>query len=105
MNRIRATPACVLAIVCAAASRTTCADDEPLRLRIAWADNMLSIEAPTGQPPIPGGKLLVHYLEAYCRPGSTDRDWGQTVIGPGNHTRNCSRAWRHACTPIFAWAD
>ena len=23
---------------------------------------------------------MVHYLEAYCRPGSTDRDWGQTVI-------------------------
>jgi hypothetical protein len=23
----------------------------------------------------------VHYLEAYCRPGSTDRDWGETVMG------------------------
>ncbi len=54
--------------------------DVPPRLRIAWADNLLSIEAPSGQPPLPGGKLTIHYLEAYCRRGSTDRDWGQTVI-------------------------
>ncbi len=53
---------------------------EPARLRIAWSDNILSIEAPAGQPPIPGGKLSVHYLEAYCRPASTDRDWHETVI-------------------------
>ncbi len=30
---------------------------------------------------LPGQEMRVHYLEAYCRPGSTDRDWGQTVIG------------------------
>jgi hypothetical protein len=53
---------------------------DPARLQIAWADNRLSIEAPAGQSPIPGGKLVVNYLEAYCRPGSTDRDWRETVI-------------------------
>jgi hypothetical protein len=30
---------------------------------------------------LPGGELEVWYLEAYCRPGSTDRDWKETVIG------------------------
>jgi hypothetical protein len=29
---------------------------------------------------LPGGTLKVWYLEAFCRPGSTDRDWKQTVI-------------------------
>jgi hypothetical protein len=29
---------------------------------------------------LPGGELRIQYLEAYCRPGSTDRDWRQTVI-------------------------
>ncbi len=29
----------------------------------------------------PGRVVKTHYLEAYCRPGSTDRDWHQTVIG------------------------
>ncbi len=50
-------------------------------LRIAWANNMLSVRAADGEPPIPGEKLLINYLEAYCRPGSTDRDWRKTVIG------------------------
>ncbi|MEX0710911.1 MAG: hypothetical protein WD278_01090 [Pirellulales bacterium] len=45
-------------------------------LELAWKDNFLTIRGPR----IPGGALRVQYLEAYCRPGSTDRDWGQTVI-------------------------
>jgi hypothetical protein len=28
----------------------------------------------------PGREIRIHYLEAYCRPGSTDRDWSDTVI-------------------------
>jgi hypothetical protein len=54
--------------------------DEAPRLRIAWEKNTLEIEATTGQPPLPGGKLSVNSLEAYCRAGSTDRDWNETVI-------------------------
>jgi hypothetical protein len=50
-------------------------------LRIAWARNLLVIEAPQGTAPLPGDKLTVNYLEAYCRAGSTDRDWRETVIG------------------------
>lgn len=45
-------------------------------LKISWADGMLTVRGPN----IPGGAVRVHYLEAYCRPGSTDRDWKQTVI-------------------------
>lgn len=50
------------------------------RLRVAWAANTLSIDAPEGAPQIPGGTLSVNYLEAYCRAGSTDREWRETVI-------------------------
>jgi hypothetical protein len=45
-------------------------------LTIRWADNFLTIRGDR----LPGD-IRINYLEAYCRPGSTDRDWGQTVIG------------------------
>jgi hypothetical protein len=46
-------------------------------LTLDWDKNFLTIH--DGR--IPGGKIVVQYLEAYCRPGSTDRDWRETVIG------------------------
>lgn len=46
-------------------------------LTINWENNMLTIQGRD----LPGEKLEVWYLEAYCRPGSTDRDWRETVIG------------------------
>jgi hypothetical protein len=49
----------------------------PPKLSLAWADNLLTIRGAH----LPGGELQVWYLEAYCRPGSTDREWGETVIG------------------------
>ena len=45
-------------------------------LQISWRQNFLTI---TG-PGLPAEGLQIHYLEAFCRPGSTDRDWGETVI-------------------------
>src|SRR4029450_1300044 len=48
---------------------------EPDGLTIAWEKNYLTIR---GQ--FPGDDLKILYLEAYCRPGSTDRDWKETVI-------------------------
>lgn len=45
-------------------------------LTLTWADNMLTVRGPD----LPGGALKVWYLEAFCRPGSTDRDWKETVI-------------------------
>jgi len=45
-------------------------------LTCTWEDNYLHIHGE-----FPGKVVKVHYLEAYCRPGSTDRDWNETVIG------------------------
>ena len=48
---------------------------EPAHLSLAWDKNFLTIRGS-----FPGDEIRIMYLEAYCRPGSTDRDWGQTVI-------------------------
>ena len=45
-------------------------------LTVAWADNMLTVRGRN----LPGGPLKIWYMEAFCRPGSTDRDWKETVI-------------------------
>ena len=45
-------------------------------LSIDWAKGYLTISGA-----IAGREIRVHYLEAYCRPGSTDRDRNETVIG------------------------
>lgn len=46
-------------------------------MTLTWADNILTIQGER----IPGKAVQILYLEAYCRPGSTDRDWNETVIG------------------------
>ena len=51
------------------------ADDKPQPLAISWEKNFLTVRGK-----FPGDEIRILYLEAYCRPGSTDRDWGQTVI-------------------------
>ena len=50
--------------------------DEP-NLRLAWKDNILTISGPD----IPGKQVRILYIEAYCRPGATNRKWEQTVVG------------------------
>ena len=47
------------------------------KLSLHWEDDILTIDAPE----VPGKKIQIWYLEAYCRPGSTDREWNETVIG------------------------
>jgi hypothetical protein len=47
--------------------------DKPLG--ISWEKNFLTIRGS-----FPGDELRIMYLEAYCRAGSTDRDWKETVI-------------------------
>lgn len=44
-------------------------------LKIAWEKNYLTIHGD-----FPGGDLRIHYLEAYCRPGSTDQDWPTKTV-------------------------
>lgn len=55
------------------ASQVSAADPKPLTL--SWEKNYLTIRGD-----FPGEELKIMYLEAYCRPGSTDREWGETVI-------------------------
>ena len=45
-------------------------------MTIAWADNRLTVHGDG----LPASGVSIWYLEAYCRPGSTDRDWSETVI-------------------------
>ena len=47
---------------------------EPLTL--SWTNNLLTISSPI----LPEGRLEIWYLEAFCRKGSTQRDWHQTVL-------------------------
>lgn len=51
------------------------ADDR--KLRLSWKDNFLTIAGAD----LPGREVKVLYLEAYCRPGSTNRRWQETLIG------------------------
>ncbi|MCF6284003.1 MAG: hypothetical protein L3K26_02265 [Candidatus Hydrogenedentes bacterium] len=44
--------------------------------RIEWQHDKLTIYAGS----IPEGKVQIWYLEAFCRTGSTDRVWSETVI-------------------------
>lgn len=65
-----------LAIACCVAPVARCETSTESGLTITWAENYLTIRGA-----FPGQAIPIHYLEAYCRPGSTDRDWGETVIG------------------------
>lgn len=44
--------------------------------QLSWKENFLTI---TGKQ-IPGESISIMYLEAFCKPGSTARDWSKTVI-------------------------
>src|SRR5438874_13711926 len=62
-------------------------------IRIDWSQNRLSVLSSE----LPGGKVEIWYLEAFCRKGSTKRKWEETVIpqqtvrldgsGPADHIR------------------
>ncbi|MBI4625948.1 MAG: hypothetical protein HY736_22345 [Verrucomicrobia bacterium] len=51
------------------------AADAKSPLKVTWEKNYLTI----AHDRLPG-PIRIHYLEAYCRPGSTDREWRETVI-------------------------
>ncbi len=48
---------------------------DPARLRISWEKNFLTVRGP-----FPGEEVRIHYLEAYCRAGSTDADWRMHTV-------------------------
>lgn len=62
----------IATLVCLATS--VFAQDEN-GLTVHWKDRYLEVRGN-----IPGGPIRTHYLEAYCRNGSTDREWRDTVI-------------------------
>ena len=78
---LRIAPLVVAAALVGCCITTALADDAKKppskRLEITWAKNYLTIRGDH----LVGGEISINYLEAYCRPGSTDRDWGKTVIG------------------------
>src|SRR6056297_363226 len=74
MRTMRTLLACLILTTGAAALRA--AEPEERTLTLKWKDRFLEICGPH----IPGGPIRTHYLEAYCRPGSTNRDWKETVI-------------------------
>ena len=45
-------------------------------LHLSWTNNMLTIAAPW----LPGEKIEVWHMEAFCKPGSTKRDWHETTV-------------------------
>lgn len=71
----RNVPLLVTLLIISAGATSAVAQDDKLTLR--WDRNFLRIRGEK----IPGGLVEIHYLEAYCRPGSTDRVWQETVIG------------------------
>ncbi|GIW95846.1 MAG: hypothetical protein KatS3mg110_3887 [Pirellulaceae bacterium] len=70
----------VLCLIAAAAPIAVMADEPSEGLVVDWQNRMLTIRGPA----LPGD-VTIHYLEAYCRPGSTDRDWSHTVIPHQSH--------------------
>lgn len=49
---------------------------QPAPLRLAWTNNLLTVR----DARLPGGRLEVWYLEAFCRPGGHGRKWDQTKV-------------------------
>lgn len=64
----------VASLLALAATAAVPAADPP-GITLHWEKNYLTIRGE-----FPGRELKIHYLEAYCRAGSTDRDWRETVI-------------------------
>ncbi len=58
-------------------------------LTLGWTNNLLTISSPK----LPGGRIEIWYLEAFCRKGSTQRDWGKTTLP--HHTSLLSSDPRH----------
>src|ERR1035441_10140611 len=71
--RIAAAASLFLVLSCATPRAASGAERD---LTLSWDKEILTIHGKH----LPGGTLEVWYLEAFCRPGSTGRDWNQTVI-------------------------
>jgi hypothetical protein len=77
-QRIAAIMPVLLAVAVAAPVNSAEADR---MLALSWDKEILTIRGRH----LPGGALEVWYIEAFCRPGSTRRDWNTTVIPHKTH--------------------
>ena len=73
----------VFAVAAGAGEGRATADEGALR--VSWRNNRLLIDGPQ----VPNGPIEINYIEAFVRSGSTERDWGQSVI---NHRTECISA-------------
>ncbi len=71
----------VLGWLAAVLSAPAIAGEADRSLVVSWDNEILTIRGKH----LPGGALEVWYIEAFCRPGSTRRDWKQTVIPHQTH--------------------
>jgi hypothetical protein len=60
-------------------------------LTVVWTNNMLTVSGSK----IPGGKVDIWYLEAFCRSGSTRRVWHLTTIPHKTELTFASKDRRH----------
>lgn len=74
VGHLRPSMAVILLAIASTCAAAAAADLPPLTL--AREGNWLKIRG--GH--LPGGRIRVNYLEAYCRAGSTNADWRDTVI-------------------------
>ncbi|HAB16158.1 MAG TPA: hypothetical protein DCE44_06885 [Verrucomicrobiales bacterium] len=44
--------------------------------RLSWTNNLLTVR----DPRLPGGRLEIWYLEAFCRAGGHERKWSETTV-------------------------
>ena len=65
----------VLLVILISPSRAFSAERQP-PLQLSWTNNMLTISAPW----IPGEKVEVWHMEAFCRPCSSKLDWHETTV-------------------------
>ncbi|MFM8359286.1 MAG: hypothetical protein ACKOET_12125, partial [Verrucomicrobiota bacterium] len=66
----------VLALAVAAGPAWGVGAASPGRFSLAWTNNLLTLR----HPDLPGGPLEAWYLEAFCRAGGHQRNWGETRV-------------------------
>jgi hypothetical protein len=74
-TNIRVLTHCVVVLLACGFAGLARTEENGKGLSIDWEKNFLTIRGD-----FPGDEVKILYLEAYCRPGSTDRDWSETVI-------------------------
>jgi hypothetical protein len=62
--------------VCSAVALLCFAHRAPAEFALSWTNNLLTVSGPE----LPGGKLEIWYLEAFCRKGAANQKWDKTTF-------------------------